>query len=300
MLKLNQSYGQRRILLEYAGREDQPVHAFLQHGWTLRADAGSGRYANSRWFRSAPRLYWSERQRHEAALSGIPYTVVTGAPFLYLMRTRQLPLFPEPRSPEGTRVLVYPRHSAEFTPYAAADEAVSAVSKAVASGRRVTVCLHPVDARRPDVIRRYLRVGASVTQHGYQLYDNDFLKRQLGCLSSHDVVWSYGLGSAALYASAVGIPVLFPSPDGAAHEVLPPPEEFGARKDVYMALVRQPSLTHFARLELGVDHLLTSNELSQILGVNGLRSWQARGLRAAGRLQARVRHRLLHDVTASG
>lgn len=305
MLRLSSSYGHRQILVSYAGHEDQPVHAFIQHGWTVEPDAGNGQYAGSRFFRGAPRLCWSARQAREARAAGIPSTVAIGSPFLYLASMLDYPIFHEegPFDYRANRILVYPNHSAEFLPPVSAMEGLGDIRDAVADGNEVSVSLHPLDQTRDEVVARYREVGARVVAHGRHRYDSYFLVKQFFELLRHDLVWSYGLGSAAFYAAALGRRVqFFPtgSTFGESTGELPGVQEFSESPGLYELLELAGSFREFARLELGVDHLLGVQEMAELLGLSGYRSYSARGLRIAGRAQAAIRHRFLGDERAAG
>lgn len=302
MLRLNSSYGHRQILMSYAGVPDQPIHAFLQHGWTLRPDAGNGRYAKSTYFKSAPRLCWSQRQALDAADAGIPYTVSIGAPFLYLLRTLGSPVFPQLSRPEPPEsVLVYTTHSAEFTPSAQLEN-VSAVQRLV-GGRDCTVVLHPVDASRLDTVQAYESSGLRVITHGRHRYDPYFLVRQLYELERHAEVFVFGIGTAALYAAAIGKRVRFYPPaatDPTQASSMPDPSLLNSRSRALKNLHDAGDFQEFAAAELGVRDLKDPDELKELLGAYGMRRVLARTNGLAGRAQAGFRRRLLRDESAGG
>lgn len=299
MKHLNSSYGHRQVLLSYVGVRDRPVYAFLQHGWSLRADAGHGPLANSSRFPSVPRVYWSDRQRNEAIALGVPNAVSAGAPFLYLVDSIGIGRTQSTALRGSGRVLMYPPHSTEFEDQVEVAVGIDDARRAIKDGHEVTVCLHPLDAMKAQGVAAYQEIGCNVVSHGFGRYDPFFLPRQVATILNHDEVWSYGVGTAALYASFLGRSVRFPLQGEQGFSLTPGAAAFGSRTDVFRRLQELGSLRAFAREELGYPHLRSRDELSQLLGVNGGRRVRSQVLHSLGRVRAHLRH-LLGDETAVG
>ena len=104
----NHYYGHAQVLAGYCGLDpDDPprIQGYLQHGWNVMDGLGGGTpYAPG-----SPIFVWSERTRRRAWSMGRPLATVTGAPFLYLLRSES------DRADEGERegTIWYPFHGWE-------------------------------------------------------------------------------------------------------------------------------------------------------------------------------------------
>lgn len=286
------------MLCSFAGVPDEPVYAFLQHGWTTEPDAGNGRYASSRLLPGAPRLFWSPRQASEARAVGIPNCQAIGAPFLYLLKQLGQPLF-QTRKSKGIRLLLYPSHSAEFIAGPTHCEGLDIVADAASRGQEITVVLHPLDFLDDERRARYTECGARVIRHATHRYDPSFLYRQAYIMSQVDEVLVFGLGSAAFHASAMGRPVsFFEDVAGYSKPISVPADRWLVeRSDIVTSLYNSTDFVEFARSEMGLDQMRSPKALRQLLSVGEFRLRRTRALQRIGRLQAGIRYQL-GDVQA--
>lgn len=301
MFDRNRFYGHRQIYLAYAGRSDRPVSAYLQHGWSMAPAAGSGPTSLTNRRPWIPRLYWSARQRNEAAAHGAVNAHAIGSPMLYLAALMDLARQPRRASPIDS-VLVYPEHSVSLyrsRVVASHVDTLRDLEESRDRGLRLTVCLHPADAQQTDIVKAYRALGCRVTSHSRSMSDPHHLYRQAFAILSHDEVWSYAFGTAALYSGYLGTPVLFrglASEDPARPSRQPARRAFNERHDIFARLQELGSLQTFAEEELGLSSILSPTELARLLGTDGLARLRAKMTAQGLKARSRVTRSRLGDV----
>ena len=193
----NHFYGHAHVLAEYCGLDpDNPprIEGYLQHGWNVADGLGYGTpYVSGR-----PIFVWSERTRRRAWSMGRKHSTVTGAPFLYLLRSQPVPT----RRREGT--IWYPFHGWEGQHV----HGLRAISSPTTEPGPVTFCLYWHEFRDDKTRARYEKAGRVIT-HGYrglrwQDTDARFLHNQLAELRRHKRVAANRLSSAVMYGAAAG------------------------------------------------------------------------------------------------
>ncbi|MBO3743728.1 hypothetical protein [Actinoplanes flavus] len=262
----NHFYGHAQVLAGYCGLDpDDPprIEGYLQHGWNVVDGLGAGTpYAPG-----APVFVWSERTRRRAWSMGRPLATVTGAPFLYLLRSAA------DSANEGERegTIWYPFHGWEGQ--RVTGDHLRLIDEIVATETGpVTFCLYWNEYRDDRIRAAYQRAGRVVC-HGYRGYlrrqtDARFLHKQLAELRRHRRVASNRLSTAILYGAVAGCaPAVYGDPmyltgeDTATAERIRRewPELHGTSPDPEPARA-------VALAELGDGHLASPAELRAILG----------------------------------
>jgi hypothetical protein len=272
----NHFYGHSAALALAAGLP-RPRHipGVLQHGWTivspLRAQAQDFPQVgvDPRW----SMFVWSHSSRAWSPDGETRRSTAVGSPFLYLERAARAAGW----RPDGTGPTLWiPFHGTRLV-RVTGDHAALA-REAFERDGRVTVCLHVEDADDPEIVGAWTAAGHHLVTAGRR-NDPDFLARILGMIGSARRVASNRLGTALVYAAALGKEIA----------VYGPPLTFGGDEDRAMDTLRDlwPELhgdttsvaetKPLADAELGRSYLLAPGELRSALG------WDRRiGVRAAG------------------
>jgi hypothetical protein len=208
----NHFYGHAHVLAEYCGLDpaDPPrIDGYLQHGWNVVDGLGAGTpYAPGR-----PIFVWSERTRRRAWSMGRPLATVTGAPFLYLLKSnprgelRSGSSRNSPRGPGREGTIWYPFHGWEGQKVSGDHHRLIDEITATESGP-ITFCLYWNEYQDRRIRALYEKTGRVIC-HGYRGYmrrrtDPDFLNNQLAELRRHRRVASNRLSTAIFYGTAAG------------------------------------------------------------------------------------------------
>jgi hypothetical protein len=272
----NHFYGHSAALALAAG-VPRPRHipGVLQHGWTIVSPLE----AQARDFPQVgvdPRwkmFVWSHSSRAWSPDAGPRRSTALGSPFLYLDREARAAGW----KPDGTGPTLWiPFHGTRLL-RVTGDHAALAREAFEREGP-ATVCLHVEDADDPEIVAAWTAPGHRLVTAGRR-NDPDFLARILGMIGSARRVASNRLGTAIIYAAAIGKEVAVYGPpltlsagEGRALDRLYElwPELHG---DTTSIAATRP----IAESELGRSALLPAAELRSTLG------WDRRlGVRAAG------------------
>lgn len=262
----NHFYGHAHVLAEYCGLDpaDPPrVEGYLQHGWNVLDGLGAGTpYAPG-----LPIFVWSERTRRRAWSMNRRLATVTGAPFLYLLRSLAEP---EPDTPrEGT--IWYPFHGWEGQKVSGDHHRLIDEILATEDGP-ITFCLYWNEFEDSRIRALYERSGRVIC-HGYRGYmrmrtDGRFLHNQLAELRRHRRVASNRLSTAILYGTAAGCePAVYGDPMYLDREDTATPDRIRRDWPELHGTALDPGRARATVLaELGDGHLASPAELRAILG----------------------------------
>lgn len=260
----NHYYGHSAALAAYAGLpRPRHVAGLLQHGWTTISPAAVQLHDFPSVGRTARRrlLVWSHGSRAWNPADEPRTTTPIGAPFLYLEAMARAAGWPT--RTHGTVCL--PVHGTRLI-RVKGDHGALARSFADTEGP-LTVCLHSEDLGDAQVVDAWQAAGHSIVCAGTR-DDPLFLLRILGLVAGARRVVSNRLGTAVLYAAAVGTdvavygdPLTLTSPEVQSVESVETrwPELHGRSIDLDVA-------TPLARAELGAQHLLQPDALRAVLG----------------------------------
>ncbi|MEU4694437.1 hypothetical protein [Actinoplanes sp. NPDC023714] len=296
----NHFYGHAHVLAEYCGLDpaDPPrIDGYLQHGWNVVDGLGAGTpYAPGR-----PIFVWSERTRRRAWSMGRPLATVTGAPFLYLLRTptptgctterqigredspavqpgsvgctaeRQIGRGDDPDVQPREGTIWYPFHGWEGQEVDGDHRRLIDEIVATEPGP-ITFCLYWHEYRDARIRAAYERAGRVIC-HGYRGYmrmqtDARFLHKQLDELRRHRRVASNRLSSAVFYGVAAGCePAVYGNPMQLAKEDAPTAERIRREWSELHGVAPDPVVAReIAMAELGDGHLASPAELRATLG----------------------------------
>jgi hypothetical protein len=263
----NHFYGHAHIMARYCGLDaDNPprMHGYMQHGWNI----GDGMAPGMPYVTGSPLFLWSEQTRRRAWSVGRRNTVVTGAPWVYL-----LAMEPDP-PPERAGTIFYPFHGWESQKVKGDHGELIDLIKEVETGP-VTICLYWQEFHTTRIRRRYENAGFRVVCHGYrghwwQNTDVRFLYNQLDELRRHRRVASNRVSSALWYGILAGCePAVYGDPmvlagedptfGGVARIRRQWPELHGTHVDPAVAL-------ELGHAELGTDYLASPSELRELFG----------------------------------
>lgn len=265
----NHFYGHAHVLARYCGLDEEHpprMHGYLQHGWNI----GDGLAPGTPYTAGSPIFLWSEQTRRRAWSLGRRNTIVTGAPWIYL-----LALEPEPDPQPGeerTGTIFYPFHGWERQEIKGDHRRLISMINEVEEGP-VTICLYWQEYQNRRIRRLYERAGFRIVCHGYRGHwwndtDTRFLYKQLAELRRHKRVASNRVSSALWYGILAGCePAVYGDPmvldgedptfGGVARIRRQWPELHGTSVDVAVA-------REMARDELGADYLAAPAELREI------------------------------------
>ncbi|WP_245602058.1 hypothetical protein [Hamadaea tsunoensis] len=280
----NHFYGHAHVMAQYCGLDVDPaprILGYLQHGWNI----GDGLAPGTPYAEGSPLFLWSDQTRRRAWSLGRRNTVVTGAPFAYLLRIEPEPEDTPPR--EGT--IWYPFHGWEAQEVKGDHRRLIEQIRDVEDGP-VTICLYWQEFQTARVRRVYERAGFRVICHGYRgqwwrKTDKQFLYNQLAELRRHKRVASNRLTSAVFYGTVAGCePAVYGDPmvlhaedptfGGQARIRRQWPEMHGAQVDLAVA-------RHIANEELGMDYVFSPEVVMELFGWTAVRdrlAEQAAGL----------------------
>lgn len=263
----NHWYGHAHILAAYCGRDPaRPprINGIVQHGWNILHGFGPGHEPPEGFVK----YVWSDVSRRRGHLIGWRDYAVIGSPWAYLLAQQ-----PEPPG-ERAGTIFYPFHTWEHGSVEGDHGELVARIRATESGP-VTVCLYWIEYAMPEVRRAYEKAGFRVICHGqrgtsWKGTDTRFLHKQLAELRRHRRVASNRLTTAIFYGASVGCEAGVYGPqmdfvedrggfDGKHHVQRLHPELHGESIDPRV-------LAEVTRSELGLDNVLSSQELSYELG----------------------------------
>jgi hypothetical protein len=272
----NHFYGHTAALALAAGLP-RPRHipGVLQHGWTIVSplEAQAQDFPQVGVDPHWTMFVWSHSSRAWSPDRETRRSTAVGAPFLYLERAASAAGW----RPAGTGPTLWiPFHGTRLL-RVTGDHAALAREAFEREGS-VTVCLHVEDADDPEIVAAWTAAGHQLVTAGRR-NDPDFLARILTMIGTARRVASNRLGTAIMYAAALGKEVAVYGPplalgqeEGRALERLRDlwPELHG---DTTSVAETRP----VAEAELGRSYLLAPAELRSALG------WDQRfGVRAAG------------------
>jgi len=266
----NHFYGHAHILARYSGLAEVPrIWGYLQHGWNVH----DGYAVGTQFAPGFPKFVWSEAPARRGWAVGMRGYVIVGSPWAYLLTLAQQRAWDAAARPrEGT--IVYPFHGWEQQSIVGSHDSYVKQIRATEDGP-VTICLYWNEYRDAAVRQSYERAGFRVISHGYRGHmwkgtDTDFLDRQLAELRAHKRVVSNRMGSALFYGASVGCEV----------GVYGDPMILEAERAVLGGMERQRRLwpemhqpavpmdiaREYARVELGMDHVLHRAEIVDLFG----------------------------------
>ena len=197
----NHFYGHSGALALAAGlRRPRHIPGLLQHGWTVRSPAQAQAHdfpqvgVDPRW----TMFVWSHSSRAWSPDDEPRRTRSIGSPFLYLEQAARAAGW-RPSSTGPT--LWIPFHGTRLL-RVTGDHAALA-REALDRDGRSTVCLHVEDAGDPEIVEAWRAPGHDVVTAGRR-GDPDFLPRILSMIGSARRVASNRLGTATMYAAALG------------------------------------------------------------------------------------------------
>jgi hypothetical protein len=295
----NHFYGHAHVLAEYCGLDPAApprIDGYLQHGWNVVDGLGAGTpYAPGR-----PIFVWSERTRRRAWSMGRPLATVTGAPFLYLLRSTPNPRgdvrsesshtspHSEGASPRGELrsesshtsprglglregTIWYPFHGWEGQKVSGDHHRLIDEITATESGP-ITFCLYWNEYQDRRIRALYEKTGRVIC-HGYRGYmrmrtDPDFLHHQLAELRRHRRVASNRLSTAIFYGTAAGCePAVYGDPMHLDKEDTPTADRIRREWPELHGTGPDPETAREIVLaELGDGHLASPAELRAMLG----------------------------------
>jgi len=290
----NSYYGFNRILAEYAGLSaPPPIFGYLQHGW---------HHGWPPWFddelhfsrlpKWIPKLMWSQADVETIERAGVTNARAVGSPFLYLLRMHP----PAPPPGDGS-LLCFPFHASEIGAHATSWSEYAEYLRERSGGGRVTICLHYMEYAQSELRSMFEGLGFEVTTNG-TLHDPAFLRRLATLIECHDAVTTNRLGTAIVYAGAVGRPIDLGGPlagltvDSHGRPLDTERERMEAyQRERYPELVGGldgPAARRLALAELGEADMLQPDRLCDALGWRGARRVAARGLAAAAAVRRRL------------
>jgi hypothetical protein len=263
----NHWYGHAHILAAYCGKDAAKpprINGIVQHGWNILHGFGPGHEPPVGFVK----YVWSDASRRRGQLIGWRDYAVIGSPWAYLLA--QQPEQPGERS--GT--IFYPFHTWEQGAVEGDHGELIARIKATEPGP-VTVCLYWIEYDMPEVRGAYEEAGFRVICHGqrgtfWKGTDTRFLYKQLAELRRHKRVASNRLTTAIFYGASVGCEAGVYGPQ---MDFLEDRGGFDAKHYIqrlhpglHAESIERDLLAEVTRSELGLDVLLSPQELSYELG----------------------------------
>ena len=292
MFAVNFSYGNREILLKYAGLDySNQIVGILEHGAPgFQTDYD---FRTPRLFNGTPSKLWTWSQQTEliAKSRGYENVIAIGAPWYYLKRG--IAKNPYSKHPGPNRFLVMPSHStgnAVDTATISAKKAKAKMFRDITGDAPATVCLHAVDFCDLETFRAFREVGFEVTCIGNSiqqpLWSNAGSRVRMmynlhELMLNHSHYVSDGYGTSLHYAIDMGLTIgLFPeikklqilaNSESGSREYF---QELNVQEIKYLK-EQVPSLVNkfsdggdylaFSRTMLGFNSLKEPDELSHVL-----------------------------------
>lgn len=255
--RVNDFYGHSRVLQDYCGAGNLPIHGQVQHGWTLpgyHPVVGMDYSADTA-------LLWSP----QAVRNEYQHIEVIGSPYLYLSKTFDLGAV----WPDG--LLAIPSHGIAQHPIRGGWDEYAEWLRCLADERclsPVSVCLHPHDGTAAAVVAFESR-GICPVSCGSTL-DSSYLHRIRSFIRQHGHVTTNRVSTPAFYALyegrqlAMGGPIMGTEPPDRGEELAG--DSVWTHKE-YPALFGTDVVAaqQLARAELGADYIKSPTELRQIL-----------------------------------
>lgn len=259
----NDSYGHRRILARAADLPaDLPVRGVLQHGWTQRSLVDLPLPGLLE-----PRVFgWSAACSSRSLRYGLDAWANIGSPFLYWLKEPGQVAIRRNITKRG--VLFIPPHSTRLTDTVFSIDGWVAEQKERYSGLdRFTVMLHPVDARKPDLVARVNAQGVGCWTNPAGLKSERFLENLLRTLSAHELVVSSNLQTAVFYAAYLGAQIeLDVREQGFMTQSGEYVQDLTAELVEDLGIVDGRPWLEVSEEQLGVRELREAEELREILG----------------------------------
>lgn len=281
------------MLARYAGIEGTPpIFGYLQHGWAHWRPFSS-EFGTVKGF--VPKLVWTERDAKGCREQGIWPIEIVGAPFLYLLRLERT------REPDPGSLIAFPHHTVPGTSAVAIEEWDSYAAALASTSRfdTVTVCLHPADFADPEIRASFSSRGMDVACNG-ERDDPKFILRLLDLLNRHEAATSNRIGTALLYAAAMGRRSYISGP--LMNVTLTGRRPVGVESTAEFDRIHQHEFPDFlgggvageaairrARPLLGPERLLEPSELRSALGWSGARRLGGRALELSSRIRRELR-----------
>jgi hypothetical protein len=222
MFGVNFSYGNREILLKYAGLDySNQIVGILEHGapgfqtdYDFRTPRSLNGTLTKHWT-------WSQQTEEIAKSRGFTNVIAIGAPWYYLKRSLVKESLPNNSGLD--RFLIMPSHStgnAVDTATISAKKAKAKMFRDITGDAPATVCLHAVDFCDLETFRAYREVGFEVTCIGNSfqqpLWSNAGSRVRMmfnlhELMLNHTHYVSDGYGTSLHYAIDMGLTIgLFP------------------------------------------------------------------------------------------
>ena len=268
-------YGHREILINFANLNAKSmIKGSVEHGWALDSGRGIRKITGGRYLY----LSWSHARISRSEIFD-KTTVAIGAPFIYAHKEVESSLqkFLDKYGSEGSRILFFPVHGNEFSQQN--PESQIALFRDKYDPREASVCLYWVEFINPAIYNLYKQAGFKILCAGFS---GQMEHTGLG-YSARRLAGSPIGGSATFYAGFMRKNIeLFP--DYLTTTFLDMDSEHGSSFEANLLEMRyvkyvadfmgcpfnqidyNSSKFHsLADLELGVDDLLTQEQLKEIL-----------------------------------
>jgi hypothetical protein len=269
----NHFYGHAHIMARYVGLEHPPrIWGYLQHGWNMH----DGFAVGTVFAEGYPKYVWSQACVRRGHAAGLRDYQVVAAPWLYLLRLeaqREWLASAPAREREGT--IVYPFHGWEGQQIVGDHVKFIDEIREAEGDVPLTFCLHWNEYDNPKVRSQYEDAGVRVVTHGQRGYlwkdtEPAFLYRQLDEMRRHKRVVSNRMSSAIMYAASAGNEVgVYGDPmalemDHAILGGVGKPRRLWP--EMHQAFIPRDYVRELASLELGLDRLLSQQELIEAFG----------------------------------
>jgi hypothetical protein len=210
------AYGQREILLDYAGLDRSTLlMGILQHGFSYQDDDADCITPRLRNFRRSPLWVYSAKREDSLRGKGYKNVKAIGAPWLYLPPASISPSI----QAKGDAIVVFPIHTSLSVNVSPSDSDIRrkiCYWKSVAAGRPLTICLYWSDYLEWSWRRIAYEEGVEITVVGVGELNPvwsphstriDFLRnlRSLLCGYSHAIFETFTSGM--FYAISCGLSV---------------------------------------------------------------------------------------------
>ena len=290
----NHWYGHAHIMARYANLMEVPrIWGYLQHGWNVH----DGFAVGTAFADGFPKFVWSEAVSRRGWAAGLRNYEIVGSPWGYLLELEKQTAW-EAKNPAREGTIVYPFHGWEQQSIVGSHNRYVDEIRETEDGP-VTVCLYWNEYRDGTVRRTYEEAGFRVISHGYRGHmwrgtSTDFLDKQLRELRRHKRVVSNRMGSALFYGGSVGCDVgVYGDPMilEAERAILGGMErQRRLWPEMHQAFIPRDYVRELSSLELGLDRLLSQQELIEAFGWQNARrgSTPVRPVTTEGSLEGRA------------
>jgi hypothetical protein len=291
------NYGHREILLaSNSMSQDLIFLASLQHGWTHKR-VGTP-LLKKRNFQNYPVMVWSTRIANGFPISKKKNVIVTGSPWVHLLRSLKInPLRPVQPVRSEEKLVFFPSHSlpgASATHNYDIDNLIKTFGK-----HNVTVCLFWMDFIDPEIRAYYANYACQVVCLGYRGSSGFetpwaptggrtmFLPRLFDLLESNDIIAVTDVSTPFWYAMSLGKKLFITSKEEnhrvwsrstyndfkGSYSSLTQSDQYLPDFPIGKIIKPTQDLIQVALEELGwreSEGAMTSNEIRQVLKISGI------------------------------